>query len=94
MKPSRDLTGSGFAIKDDKGNPYIITNAHIVSNPTLISVRKFGSSVKYIAKVHFTGHDCDVAILKIEDPSFWDGVPFFKFGSLPVIYLIYTYFTV
>jgi S1-C subfamily serine protease len=47
MKPSREVTGSGFAI----GGRRILTNAHVVANATFVTVRKFGSPLKIPARV-------------------------------------------
>lgn len=51
----------------------IMTNAHVVADQSLVMVRKHGSAVKYIAEVEHVGHDCDLAILNVEDESFWEG---------------------
>ena len=34
-------------------------------------MRRHGSSVKHQAKVYAVGHDCDLAVLTVEDPEFW-----------------------
>ena len=52
-KPQREGTGSGFAIDGQR----ILTNAHVVADQTLVTVRKHGSPTKYVARVQHVGHD-------------------------------------
>jgi S1-C subfamily serine protease len=40
---------------------------------SFIQVRKFGSARKHPAKVFFQSHECDLAVLQVDDPSFWEG---------------------
>lgn len=51
MKASKEVTGSGFAVKRHDGKHVILTNAHVVANQTHITVKKFGSSTKFNATV-------------------------------------------
>lgn len=53
----------------------IVTNAHVVENFSLVQVRPAGSAKKYVARVMVIGHDCDLALLHVEDEAFWDGLP-------------------
>jgi S1-C subfamily serine protease len=62
-------SGSGFII----GNKRILTNAHIVSNARFIQVQKDGNPQRFQASVEFVGHDCDLAVLLVDDPSFFEG---------------------
>ena len=77
--PQRSSTGSGFVISGNR----ILTNAHIVANQTFLMVRKPGLQKKYIAKLEVVGHECDMAILKVEDPEFFEGLKALEFGDLP-----------
>ncbi|HBC87529.1 MAG TPA: serine protease [Lentisphaeria bacterium] len=77
--PQSSGTGSGCVIK---GN-LILTNAHVISNSTFIMVRKQGDPKKYVAKLVIAGHQCDLAILKVEDASFFNGMEPFEVGELP-----------
>jgi S1-C subfamily serine protease len=73
--------GSGFVIAGRR----ILTNAHNVSNCKYVEVRKEYEAKRYPAKASFIGHDCDLAILTVEDDSFFvDMVPL-EFGDLPKI---------
>ncbi len=78
-KGSKASAGSG-AIIDGKR---ILTNAHVVSDHTFIQVKKDSDPKKYTARVVAIGHDCDLALLEVEDPRFFDGVIPLEFGSLP-----------
>ena len=77
--PQRSSTGSGFVISGNR----ILTNAHIVANQTFLMVRKPGLQKKYIAKLEVIGNECDMAILKVEDPEFFTGLKALKLGDLP-----------
>ena len=72
-------TGSGFVI--DGGR--ILTNAHIVANQTFLQVRKQGDPKKYIARLEVVGHECDLAILKVDAPDFYRGITPLKFSDFP-----------
>ena len=77
--PQSSGSGSGCVID---GN-YILTNAHVVSNSTFIMVRKQGDPKKYVAKLAASGHQCDLALLKVEDPDFFKNMTPLKIGELP-----------
>ncbi len=77
--PEEEISGSGCVIS---GN-LILTNAHVVSNEIFIQVLKDGDAKKYTAKKEFVAHDCDLAILKVDDPKFFKGTKPVKFGTLP-----------
>ena len=63
MKPPVKSTSSGFIVK----GKLIITNAHSVAYSTLVQVRKQGESQKYTARVLAAAHDCDLAVLTVDD---------------------------
>lgn len=74
-------TGSGAIIQ---GN-YVLTNAHVVANQTFLEVQRYGQRKRYLAKVHSVSHQADLALLKVEDESFFTGVKPLAFGTLPQI---------
>src|SRR6185295_2633818 len=74
-----NTTGSG-AIIDGKR---ILTNAHVVSHQVFLQVRKVGDPKKYTAHVLFVAHDCELALLSVDDPSFFEGTVPVTFGDLP-----------
>ena len=63
----------------------IITNAHAVLNSKFLQVRKEGDSKKYKAVVKFTSEEYDLALVEIEDKSFFKGTVPLKLGTLPEI---------
>ncbi len=71
--------GTGFII----GKNRILTNAHVISNGRRILVNIYGSPQKYAAKVEFVAHDCDLAILSVEDFTNFEKLPVFTFGDVP-----------
>ncbi|QTN31710.1 trypsin-like peptidase domain-containing protein [Akkermansiaceae bacterium] len=73
--------GTGFLI----GKNQIMTNAHVVSNHQRILVTIHGSPEKYPAKVDFIAHDCDLAIISLEDFSDFEDFPIFSLGEVPVL---------
>eukprot|EP00434_Breviolum_minutum_P000591 symbB.v1.2.000514.t2/scaffold31.1/size418471/10 len=56
-------------------NRWLLTNAHVIRHAAVIQVRKRGDHQKFIAKVLCLGVDCDLAILTVEDRSFWNALP-------------------
>lgn len=62
-------SGTGFVIQGKR----ILTNAHVVSNSRFLEVQKNGDPKRYIARVRFAGHDCDLALLDVDDPDFFNG---------------------
>jgi S1-C subfamily serine protease len=81
MKGPETFSGSGCVIEGNR----ILTNAHVVSNHTFIMVRLHGQSEKHQAKLIAISHDADLALLGVEDRSFFKGVKPLKFGGLPKI---------
>lgn len=73
--------GSGFVIKGKR----IMTNAHVVSWAKQIMVRRYQDPRPYLAKVAFIGHDCDLAVLEVEEESFFDGLEPLPIGELPQV---------
>ncbi|KAK2197294.1 bifunctional Peptidase S1C/PDZ superfamily/Protease Do-like [Babesia duncani] len=71
--------GSGFVIE----NRLIVTNAHCVSWQNRCLVRKPNSTAKYPGRIIEIGHDCDLAILTVDDESFWEDLRPLKFGKVP-----------
>ncbi len=77
----RRAGGSGFVIKGKR----IMTNAHVVSWAREIIVRRHQDPRPYAAKVEYIGHDCDLALLTVEDESFFNNLEVLEFGELPVV---------
>ncbi len=75
----RSSTGSGAIIEGG----YILTNAHVVADQAFLEVQRYGQRKRYIAKVYAVSHQADLALLKVEEKAFFEGVKPLTFGSLP-----------
>jgi len=73
--------GAGFVIDGDR----IMTNAHVVSNARFLTVSKEGDPKPYTARVLHIAHDCDLALLKVDNVEFFNGTTPLEFGGLPEI---------
>jgi S1-C subfamily serine protease len=73
--------GSGFVIPGNR----IMTNAHVVSNARFLTVSKQGDPKPYPARVEHIAHDCDLAILTVNDSSFFEGMRPLALGGIPQI---------
>lgn len=73
--------GAGFVISGNR----IMTNAHVVSNSRFLTVSKEGDPKPYAARVLHIAHDCDLALLTVDDPAFFRGTAALDFGGIPEI---------
>ena len=81
--------GAGFVIDGQR----ILTNAHVISNAKFITVERDNDPNKYIGHVQFVGHDCDLAVVKIDEAKqadFFKGTIPLEFGGLPELESIVT----
>ncbi len=78
MRGQRRGTGSGCIISGNR----ILTNAHVIADQTFVQVKRAGQSKKYTAEVEIVAHECDLAILKVKDDSFFTGVSPLQIGKL------------
>lgn len=72
-------SGTGFLIGENR----FLTNAHVVSDSQLIYVKKVGDAKPYRAKIVAIAHDCDLAMLELEDASAFEKVEKLEIGGLP-----------
>ncbi|GAB2197298.1 S1C family serine protease [Sessilibacter sp. MAH4] len=72
-------SGSGAVIDGNR----ILTNAHVIADARYLQVQKHNDPQKYLAKVDFVSHEADLAILAVEDKSFFDELNPLKIGDLP-----------
>lgn len=72
--------GSGCIIEGKR----ILTNAHVVTNAVFIEALKNGAVKKYVAKVEYVSHDEELAVLTVDDPTFFDDTAPVQWGGLPV----------
>lgn len=77
-RPQRS-SGSGFYI----GNKRLLTNAHVASNAKNLLVKRADRPKRYEARVLFAGHDCDLAMLTVDDPEFFEGMDPLVIGARP-----------
>ncbi len=75
-------SGSG-AIVATRHGPRVLTNAHCVENHVFVEVRRYGNAKRYAAEVEVNGHECDLALLKVDDPEFFRGTDAIPIGPLP-----------
>jgi S1-C subfamily serine protease len=71
-------TGSGCIIAGRR----ILTNAHVVGDQAFIQVRRSGEAKRYTAEVEIVAHELDLAIVKVNDDSFFSGVRPVRIGGL------------
>ena len=77
----RRASGSGFVIRGKR----IMTNAHVVSWTRQVLVHRYQDPRPYAARVVFIGHDCDLALLEVQDESFFQDLEPLSFGELPQV---------
>jgi S1-C subfamily serine protease len=78
MSGQESCSGSGCIIAGKR----ILTNAHVVGDQTFIQVRKAGDPRKYTARLESVAHECDLALLRVDDESFFSGVTPVPIGEL------------
>ncbi|HWX19300.1 MAG TPA: trypsin-like peptidase domain-containing protein [Candidatus Binatia bacterium] len=81
FEPVRRMGGSGFVINGKR----IMTNAHVVSWGRQIIVRRYQDPRPYVAEVEYVGHDCDLAVLTVQDSRFFDNLEPLELGELPKV---------
>lgn len=71
--------GTGFLI----GKNRFLTNAHVVSNARRLLITKHGSPQKHPARILYIAHDCDLALLEVEDFTPFVGLKPLEIGLVP-----------
>lgn len=74
------MGGSGFVIQEGKKR-WLLTNAHVISDARFIEVKREDDPRPRRARVAFVGHDCDLAVLDVDEPAFWTGIEPLPFGA-------------
>ena len=72
-------TGTGFLIGPNR----FLTNAHVVSNARRLLITKHGSPQKHPARIVHIAHDCDLALLELDDFSPFEGLNHLEIGVVP-----------
>jgi len=75
----RQSSGSGTVIE---GN-LILTNAHVVANASFIQAQKHNDPDRFQAQVVFVSHESDLALITVDDQSFFSDLQALSIGSLP-----------
>ena len=61
----------------------ILTNAHVVAHQLYVQALKPGDTTKYTARVLHVDHDRELALLAVDDPTFFEGTVPVELGELP-----------
>jgi S1-C subfamily serine protease len=77
----RRSSGSGLVIRGKR----ILTNAHVLCWARQVLVRRYQDPRPFLARVLFSGHDCDLAVLEVEDERFFEGLEPLEIGELPAV---------
>ena len=72
-------SGSGFVVEGGT----ILTNAHVVSDSRLLLVFLDRDPTPHPAAVVHVAHDCDLAMVRLQDPAVLKAVPALPIGGLP-----------
>ncbi|MEK7483685.1 MAG: serine protease [Planctomycetota bacterium] len=74
-----NCTGSGVLIRPNE----ILTGAHVIANSTFLKIQKNADPNKTVVHVKSVCHDCDLALLTIEDQDFLKEVEPATLGEIP-----------
>ena len=75
------LSGSGLIIAGKK----VLTNAHNVSNCRYVELTKENTARRFPARILYVGHDCDLALLTVDDASFFEGTTPLELAGIPKV---------
>jgi S1-C subfamily serine protease len=81
QNPTQSSSGTGFYI----GKEGIMTNAHVVADGKFITVQRDGDDRPMTARVRFIAHDCDLALLEVQDPVIFKGLKPLTFADFPEV---------
>ncbi|CDJ46723.1 hypothetical protein EBH_0029460 [Eimeria brunetti] len=87
MQRQGSSTGSGFIVHPSAGGGerIILTNAHCVAWNNRLHLRKHGSPIKFPARVLAVAHECDLAVLTVDNDEFWEDTQGLLFGEIPAL---------
>lgn len=75
----RQSSGSGTVIAGNQ----ILTNAHVIADASYVQAQKHNDPKRYQARVSFVSHDADLALITVDDPSFFVDLNPLPIGDLP-----------
>jgi S1-C subfamily serine protease len=61
----------------------VMTNAHVVSDSRILYIKKVGDPKPHKARIIHVAHDCDLAMLEVEDYAAFEGVQPLQLGGIP-----------
>lgn len=67
------------------GKNLLLTNAHNVSDCVYLELHKENVAKPFPARVVFVGHDCDLAIVTVDDKTFFDDTVSLELSDLPKV---------
>ncbi|MBI4083804.1 MAG: hypothetical protein HY423_14465 [Candidatus Lambdaproteobacteria bacterium] len=76
----RRYLGNALVVEGD----LLLTTADMVRGATQLTVRKFGQYPNYRAQVALIDHEVDLALLKVDDAAFWQGLHRIPISERPV----------
>lgn len=71
--------GTAFLIAQGR----VLTNAHVVAGATQLTLTRFDKARTVAAQVEAVCTECDLALLKVSDDSFFKGLKAFELGEVP-----------
>lgn len=75
----RQSSGSGTVIAGNQ----ILTNAHVIADASYVQAQKHNDPKRYQARVSFVSHDADLALITVDDPTFFVDLKPLPIGDLP-----------
>lgn len=81
MYPEREIRSTAFVICERR----LITNAHCIQDASAIRVTKRCMEKRFKARVAHKGSECDLALLEVDDDTFWEGLVPCRLGEFPVL---------
>lgn len=66
------------------GDTYLLTTAKMVENATLVQTKKHGEPNEVLATVRYVDREADLALLSVEEPSFFSDLAPVRFTRRPV----------
>ncbi len=78
LTPSQS-SGSGSVIVGNR----ILTNAHVVADASYVQVQKHNDANRYTARVTFVSHSSDLALVTVDDPTFFTDLEPLDIGAMP-----------
>jgi len=74
-------SGTAFYI----GNRMLMTNSHVISDAKNLQVKRADRVKRYEARVLYAGHDCDLAVITVDDDEFWTGMVPLEIAERPAM---------